>query len=146
VKALTTFGSGKTIYFKSFDLDDPSTDAAPMDSNGSLGNDNRGGSGTAAQYGILSIVGGSGTTNSVSAATDANGIASADLTVTMQPGDNFMVAASHDQTETALPRPARSRALRGAQPAQLPVCSGSVRRAAKQVLLSFAPPKGSSCR
>ncbi len=98
VKALTTFGSGKTIYFKSFDLDDPSTDAAPMDSNGSLGNDNRGGSGTAAQYGILSIVGGSGTTNSVSAATDANGIASADLTVTMQPGDNFMVAASHDQT------------------------------------------------
>ena len=98
VTAPTTFGSGKTIYFKSFDLDDPSTDVAPVDSNGSLGNDNRGGSGTAAQYGILSSVGGNGTTNTVSATTDANGVASADLTVTMQPGDNFMVAASHDST------------------------------------------------
>jgi len=97
VKVLTSFGAGQTIYFKSFDLDDPSTDAAPVDSNGSAGNDNRGGSGTSQQFGILSPVGGSGTTNSVSAATDANGLASADLMVTMQPGDNFMVAASHDQ-------------------------------------------------
>lgn len=96
MKALTSFGAGQTIYFKSFDLDDPSTDAAPVDSNGSAGNDNRGGAGTAQQYGILSPVGGNGTTNSASATTDANGVASADLTVTMQPGDNFMVAASHD--------------------------------------------------
>jgi hypothetical protein len=98
VKALTTFGVGQTIYFKSFDLDDPSTDAAPVDSNGSVVNDNRGGIGTSQQYGILSSVGGNGTTNSVSAITDANGIASVDLTVTMQPGDNFMVAASHDSS------------------------------------------------
>lgn len=98
MKALTSFGSGKTIYFKSFDLDDPSANTAPIDSNGSVGNDNRGGSGTSQQFGILSAVGGNGTTNTVSAATDANGLASADLTLTVQPGDNFMVAASHDQT------------------------------------------------
>lgn len=97
MKARTTFGAGQTIYFKSFDLDDPSTDDAPVDATGAAGNDNRGGSGTAQQYGILSQVGGSGTTNSASATTDANGVASVDLTVTMQPGDNFTVAASHDQ-------------------------------------------------
>lgn len=87
--ALTSFGSGQTIYFKSFDLDDPSTDAAPVDSNGAAGNDNRGGIGTAQQYGILSVVGGNGTTNSVSAKTDANGIVSVDLMVTMQPGEAY---------------------------------------------------------
>ena len=98
VKALTSFGVGKTIYFKSFDVDDPSTDASPVDSNGSAGSDNRGNPGTSQQQGILSVVGGNGTTNSASATTDANGLVSVDLTVTMQPGDNFMVAASHDST------------------------------------------------
>src|SRR5439155_23645948 len=98
VNALTSFGSKEFIYFKFFELDDPSTDAAPVDTTGSAGNDNRGGQGTAAQFGILSAVGGNGTTNSASAKTDANGLASVDLTVTMQPGDNFMVAASDDST------------------------------------------------
>jgi hypothetical protein len=96
VNALTSLGSKKTIYFKSFDLDDPSTDAGPVDTNGPTGNDNRGGQGSAAQFGILSAVGGTGTTNSASAKTDNNGTASVDLTVTMQAGDNFMVAASDD--------------------------------------------------
>lgn len=98
VKAQTTFGTGQTIFFKSFDLDDPSSDTAPVDSNGGAGNDNRGGQGTAQQFGILSAVGGTGTTNSASATTDANGLVAVELTVTTQPGDNFMVAASHDST------------------------------------------------
>lgn len=97
VTATTTFGARKTIYFKSFDLDDPSTDAAPVDSNGSAGDDNRGGVGTPAHFGLLSAVGGNGTTNFASATTDANGLAS-DLLTTLQPGDNFMVAASQDST------------------------------------------------
>lgn len=97
VKAATSFGAGQTIYFKSFDLDDPSSDAAPVDPNGAAGGDNRGGgAGTAQQSGLLSPAGGSGTTSSATATTDAAGFASVELTVTMQPGDNFMVAASHD--------------------------------------------------
>ena len=98
VSALTSLSSNKTIYFKSFDLDDPSANAAPIDTNGFIGDDNRGGVGTPAHAGLLSPVGGNGTTNSASARTDANGVASVDLTVTMQPGDNFMVAASDDSS------------------------------------------------
>jgi hypothetical protein len=99
VKALTSFAANQTIYFKSFDLDDPSTDASPVDTNAGAGNDNRGGgAGTAQRSGLLSLVGANGTTSTVSAKTDANGMVSVDLTVTAQPGDNFMVAASHDQT------------------------------------------------
>jgi hypothetical protein len=98
VTALTSLPSKKTIYFKSFDLDDPSANAAPIDTNGSVGDDNRGGVGTPAHAGLLSPVGGTGTTNSASAKTDTSGNASVDLVVTMQAGDNFMVAASDDLT------------------------------------------------
>jgi len=71
-----------TIYLKLFDVDDPSSSASPLDTNdggGPLGNDNKGSNSEL---------------NSTSITTDSNGIASAILTVSMQPGDNFRVAAS----------------------------------------------------
>lgn len=75
---------GVTVYFKSFDIDDPSANSSPVDSNGSNGSDNRG---TPKQ----------GTLSATSAVTDATGIASVVLSVTKQPGDNFRVAASCDE-------------------------------------------------
>lgn len=97
VRANTSYPPNTTIHFKSFDLDDPSTDSI-IDVNGLIGNDNRGNRGTPQSAGILSPSAGSGTINTISAVTDANGIARVDLTVTKHPGDNFMVAASADQT------------------------------------------------
>jgi hypothetical protein len=85
VKAQTTLGSGQTVFFRSFDVDDPSSDTSPIDTNGSAGDDNRG---------TPKI----GTLNVASAQTDANGVATVEFTTTMHPGDNFMVAASKDQT------------------------------------------------
>jgi hypothetical protein len=80
----TTLGPNVPVYFRAFDVDDPSTDASPVDANAGAGNDNRG----APQYGTLSAG---------SALTDANGIAQVEFTVTMQPGDNFLIASSNDQ-------------------------------------------------
>jgi len=84
VKVRATIGpaiSGRTIYFKVFDINDPYSDSSPIDSNGSDGGDNRGGSGSL---------------SATSATTDANGKAEVELTVTMQPGDNFRVGAHCD--------------------------------------------------
>lgn len=72
--------SGVTINFKDFDMDDPASDTAPIDPNGSEGNDNRGGA--------SSLTGGE------TAVTDPQGIARTTLRVTLQPGDNFRVAAT----------------------------------------------------
>jgi hypothetical protein len=97
IKAYTASGANKTIYFKSFDLDDPSSSTSPVDPNdssGPTGNDNRG----IPSSGVMSLAGGSGSSNTISVVTDSNGIAQADLSLSMQPGDNFMVAASADQT------------------------------------------------
>jgi hypothetical protein len=69
------------VLFKSFDVDDPSSDDAPVDPNGPAGDDNRG----APNAGQLSAT---------QVFADANGVAQVDFTVTMQPGDNFRVAAS----------------------------------------------------
>jgi len=73
------------IYFQSFDVDDPSANGAPVDRNdvngAQAGNDNRG----TPQAGTLSAA---------SAKTDASGVTQVDLTVTMQPGDNFRIAAT----------------------------------------------------
>jgi hypothetical protein len=82
-----------TIYLKSFDLDDPSANSSPIDTNASAGDDNRG----TPQAGILAAVGASGTSNTLTLRADGSGYASADFTVTMQPGDNFMIAASVDE-------------------------------------------------
>jgi hypothetical protein len=70
--------AGQTVYFKVFDVDDPWTDASPIDSNGADGTDNRGSAGSLS----------AGT-----ATTDASGIAEVEFTVSLQPGDNFRVGA-----------------------------------------------------
>jgi hypothetical protein len=85
VTVRATATPGATIIFKAFDVDDPSTDAAPVDPNGTSGNDNRG-------------TPQSGTLSSSAAQADASGFAQVDLTVTMHPGDNFRVAGACDQT------------------------------------------------
>lgn len=88
------------VYFKNFDLDDPSTDAAPVDSNGVQGNDNRGGRDSQGNWtqdsaGIFDLTGSCiSDQNGISCLTDANGTATIEFSPTMQPGDNFAVAAS----------------------------------------------------
>jgi hypothetical protein len=78
------------IAFKTFDVDDPDTNMI-IDPNGVLGNDNRGNP----QAGTLSFDSTSpGTSDTIVVGTDENGKASVYLTTTMQPGDNFVVAAS----------------------------------------------------
>jgi hypothetical protein len=72
---------GVTVYVKSFDVDDPSTDAGPVDPNGSGGDDNKG----------MPIA---GTLTASALTTDSSGVATGEFTTTMQPGDNFVVAAS----------------------------------------------------
>jgi hypothetical protein len=84
VRALTSFPAGTIIYFRSFDVDDPSSDEAPVDPNGASGGDNRG-------------IPRAGTLSAASTITDANGVAEVEFMVTMQPGDNFQVVASPDQ-------------------------------------------------
>lgn len=83
VRAQTTLGPNQRVFFKSFDLDDPSTNDTVVDWDGSGVNDNRG-------------TPKNGTLNLPSALTDANGTATVEFTPTMYPGDNFMVAASKD--------------------------------------------------
>ena len=68
------------VYFKSFDVDDPSSNSSPIDDEG-LEKDNRG----TPQEGSLEY------TQQI---TDEEGIAKVKFTVTMQPGDNFRVIAS----------------------------------------------------
>lgn len=101
--------AGQKIYFKTYDMDDPSFDVAPVDDNGNLGNDNRGyvgpvgigtnGLGKAGQIGCpvgttltVPAICSTSNVNLGYAKTDANGIAVMELEVTKQPGDNFAVA------------------------------------------------------
>jgi hypothetical protein len=95
--ALTASTPGVTVYFRSFDIDDPSSDSAPIDPNGPAGNDNRGSPncGTLTYFAIGSAV------CNASVMTDSNGLATVIFEVTMQPGDNFRVAASLDQNYLA---------------------------------------------
>jgi hypothetical protein len=76
---LPTAGVG--VSFRSFDPDDPSSDAPPVDPNGSAGGDNRGREGA-------------GNLGSPWAQTGADGVARTTLQLTLQPGDNFKVAAT----------------------------------------------------
>jgi hypothetical protein len=78
---------GVTVYFRNYDLDDPSNDPV-IDPNGSDGDDNNG------------AVNGSsaGQLSQTSAVTNSNGEASVIFTVTRQPGDNFAIAASIDRS------------------------------------------------
>lgn len=93
-----------TVYFRNFDVDDP-TDDPDIDENGSIGNDNREGRVIGQPYppsaaGILATDSllCQPTLNGVRCPTNANGEAVAYLTVTKQPGDNFVVAASTDDS------------------------------------------------
>ena len=71
---------GITVYFKSFDVDDPN-EGKTIDPNGSEGLDNRGSPKK-------------GTLDALSAITDPNGVATVEFSVTMQPGDNFKIVAT----------------------------------------------------
>jgi hypothetical protein len=78
------------IAFKTFDVDDPDTNMI-IDPNGVLGDDNKG----TPKSGTLSFYSTSpGSSDNIVVGTDENGKASVYLTATMQPGDNFVVAAS----------------------------------------------------
>jgi len=81
--------NGMTVYFKSFDVDDPSSDSAPLDTTDEgtppqpSGGDNRG----------LYSEGTMNPSNGI-AITDSNGEATVDFTVSMQPGNNFRVVST----------------------------------------------------
>ncbi|MGI8639072.1 MAG: hypothetical protein ACR2MG_03880 [Pyrinomonadaceae bacterium] len=81
------------VYFKNFDVDDPSDDP-DIDENGSIGNDNREGRIIGQPYPPTAA----GVLSTASALTNANGEAIVYFTVTKQPGDNFVVAASTNET------------------------------------------------
>lgn len=79
------------IGFKAFDLDDPFTDAAPVDANGSSPQDNRG----IPLNGVLRPPGGgAGTTGVLVRSSNSSGVAEADFQVTKHPGDNFIVGTA----------------------------------------------------
>ena len=87
---------GVSIFFKAFDLDDPSTDESPVDNNGALGGDNRGGAGML-------------TPTQATTTTLAPGEVSVEFKVPMNPGDNFrarisILALARPQYTPALPR------------------------------------------
>lgn len=87
IKATVTPATqGVKIYFKSYDMDDPYTDAFPLDPTSSGGNDNKG------------LVDGKkeGKLSAGSATTNSAGVATVELTVTKNPGDNFAVVAAKD--------------------------------------------------
>jgi hypothetical protein len=82
---------GRTVYFRNFDLDDPSDDPI-IDPNGDNGDDNNGTVAGGTTAGLLS---------SVDATTNAQGMATVNFTVTKQPGDNFAIVAGTNQEEVA---------------------------------------------
>lgn len=97
--------AGVMIYFRNFDLDDPSANAAPIDAEPTLnaGDDNNGNvdGTTNTRAGQLSSKNSRdcrGFSKGLACPTDATGIATVDFTVTRQPGDNFTVAASANET------------------------------------------------
>lgn len=96
------------VYFASFDLDDPSATGLPIDTTGNDGVDNNGDVG-GSKSGDFSnsasgACGASGTTGTVALhirtidCPVSNNTTSTDFKVTMQPGDNFAVAATLDDT------------------------------------------------
>jgi len=88
VKAtITPAIDNRHVYFKDFDVDDPSSDIAPIDENGSVGGDNYGGAGSLS-------------TND--AVTNGSGEARVRFAVTMNPGDNFRIAAALSEDKLAL--------------------------------------------
>lgn len=90
------YEAGTRVYFRNFDVDDPSTDA-DVDDNGTSGNDNREGRGTPQSAGSFS--GCAGTISGLCyGLTNSNGEASVEFSVTRHPGDNFVIAVSTDSS------------------------------------------------
>jgi hypothetical protein len=88
------YTSGAKVFFKNFDVDDPSTDSN-VDDNGTTGNDNRERRGDPQAAG--SFVNCVGVVNGLCyGLTNSNGEVSVDFSVTKQPGDNFVIAVSTD--------------------------------------------------
>ena len=86
--------AGITVYFRVWDVDDPSSTTAPVDPSGDItGPDNRG------QAAWVGEPIGEATTT---ATTDSNGLATATLIVSMQPGDNYRVTAACINHSTGL--------------------------------------------
>lgn len=91
---------GVKVYFASFDLDDPSANATPIDTNASGGNDNNGVVNGSRSGEFIAPAGSTCTTvvtnmniSQIGCDTTTKG-ATTNYKVTMQPGDNFAVAAS----------------------------------------------------
>ena len=92
--------SGTTIYWDSIDIDDPSSDAAPVDPNGATGDDNRGNYGAVpgTPDGDDGLLQGEDAGGIATVTTNSIGIAYALFRVTTQPGDNFTLRASTSPT------------------------------------------------
>ena len=92
------------VYFASFDLDDPSATGLPIDTTGNNGNDNNGAVNSSKSGEFIAPTG--SVCTAVTTASDVSQIgcdvagksASTNYKVTMQPGDNFAVAASFSDT------------------------------------------------
>lgn len=112
---------GVQVYFGNYDMDDPSAYYAPIDTTGFDGNDNNGSvmiGSTPSKAGQLSIIGGSrcsATVGKAECATGAGGTITVQFKTTMQPGDNFAIAASLSEAYRNLIRvlPANGTALVG---------------------------------
>jgi hypothetical protein len=92
----------KMVYFRTFDMDDPSV-YSEIDPD-VVGNDNRGSVVGGSTAGRITIPSGMETvcevrSMSVACPTASDGIASVNFTVTKQPGDNFAIAASTNEAE-----------------------------------------------
>jgi len=91
------------VYFASFDLDDPSANGAPIDTKASDGNDNNGAV-NGSKSGEFSNPQGGSCSNALAGSdpsyistidcTTSSTTASANFKTTLQPGDNFAIAAS----------------------------------------------------
>ena len=132
--------AGIRVYFRSFDVDDPSADAAPIDTNDTptvkTGDDNNGTvDGTPPTKAGKLIVPATGQpnpyncqafSNGVSCETDSSGIAKVDFIVTQQPGDNFSVVAGPNEPYVSSLVPASDGVnLKDSNNIQTPVSSGT---------------------
>jgi len=91
-KGSPPFTSGIKVYFRNFDVDDPASNTT-VDSNGTFADDNRAATNKAGTFSNCTA-----TSNGCYDETDSNGVAEATFTVTMQPGDNFVIAAGTDDS------------------------------------------------
>lgn len=92
------------VYFGSYDLDDPSAVGLPIDTTGSDGNDNNGvvnfskAGAFIVQSGINCSAANPPVTSQIGCSIASDGTATAAFKTTMQPGDNFAIAASLTDT------------------------------------------------